>query len=221
MSWDQISDYADAFIADDFDRRDMSYLNVDLNKFNETAKQINSHDFKMYDNTSKISQITVSPIMNQILTYMRIQMDGKLGPKFVLLSAHDTNIVVTLNFLKKALNLEKLIFTNIVFASNIIIELNVDDNNTYSINIVHNDVLIYNNSIDKFNSSIAKFTVSEKEINSFCYFPEGGSDPNNIIYYIILSCLSLVIIGLVIFLIKILNRNTVCKKTDGSLETIV
>ena len=215
LTWGQISSYNDAFAADDFDKRDLTYLNVDLIKFNETAKQVNSQYYKMFDNTSLISRITVTPIIYQILTYMRIQMDGLIGPKMVIFSAHDINIMYTLNFLKIALKLDNLFFTNIVFAANIIFELNVaDDNVTYSINIIYNDNVIYNDSLDLFNSSFVSYAASDIEINNFCLLEESKFKADNLFYYIILVTLILVIIGLIIFLLKMLELNEDAKNDD-------
>ena len=215
--WEQLCDISDSFLADDFDKRNLNYLNVDLLKFNETVKQINSLDFKIYDNSSVIGKITLTPIIKQILTYMQMRINGKSGPKAVLMSAHDTNIVVTLNFLKDSLKLNNFTFTNINFASNVIIELNNNEtDNTNKIRILYNDVEIYNEDINNFNTSVNGYFANETEISNFCNDPiNENTRLSPTIYWIIIGTLIAIITILAILLIKISKQTKTASDDDS------
>jgi len=211
--WSKICDYSDAFISDDFEKRDMNYLSVDLNKFNESAKVINGLDFKIFDNTSIVSKVTVTPTVRQMISYMNTQIKGTSGPKMVLFSAHDTNIVLWLNFLKSALNLTDLHFNNIVFASNVVLELNKnDDSDSYYVNVVYNGNQIYNNTFEIFSRDVSAFYSTEADYQKVCGSSEKEEPKSNrTIYIVVISILSFLIVVLLFILVKLVKNN----KTEG------
>ena len=211
--WSQICDYSDAFISDDFEKRDLNNLSVDLNKFNESAKVINGLDFKIFDNTSIIAKVTVTPTVRQMISYMNTQIKGSSGPKMVLFSAHDTNIVLWLNFLKSALNLTDLHFTNIVFASNVILELNKnDDSDSYFVNVLYNGNQIYNNTLESFSRDVSAFYSTEADYQTVCGSSEKEEPKSNrTVYIVVISILSFLIVALLFILVKLIRNN----KTEG------
>lgn len=213
VKWSQICDYSDAFISDDFEKRDMNYLGVDLNKFNESAKRINGLDFKAFDNTSIVAKVTVTPTIRQLINYMNYQIKGSTGPKMVLFSAHDTNIVLWLNFLKSALNLTDLHFSNIVFASNVILELNKNDgSDSYFINVLYNDKLIYTNNFEKFSQDVTGYFSTDADYQTVCGSNENKEiKSNSTVYIVVISILSIIILALLFVLVKLLKNN----KTEG------
>lgn len=211
--WSQLCDYSDAFISDDFEKRDMNYLSVDLEKFNQSVKAINGLDWKIFDNTSIIAKVTVTPTVRQMISYMNTQIKGSSGPKMVLFSAHDTNIALWLNFLKSALNLTDLHFNNIVFASNVILELNKnDDSDSYYVNVLYNGNQIYNNTLESFTSDVSRFYSTEADYETVCGSSEKEEPKSNrTIYIVVISILSFLILALLFILVKLIKSN----KTDS------
>jgi len=103
----KIASISDTFIANDFEKRDLSNLGVNLTQFNETMKYINSLSWKAFDNSTDMSKLTMTPILKTITTQMSAHIAGSTSaPKAIIYSGHDTTILLMLNFLKKSLNLD-------------------------------------------------------------------------------------------------------------------
>ena len=154
---------------------------------------------------------------------MNIQIKGKSGPKFVLLSAHDTNIVLILNFLKASLKLDNFTFTNIEFASNVLVELNKNESsNNYYLKIVYNDQEIYSDDFDKFVSNIEKYYASSTDLKNLCGDEIEQSNVDTatlVIYWVIIASLILLITALIINLSKI-TKNPNISEVRESMDTV-
>jgi len=210
----KIASISDTFIANDFEKRDLSNLGVNLTQFNETMKYINSLSWKAFDNSTDMSKLTMTPILKTITTQMSAHIAGSTSaPKAIIYSGHDTTILLMLNFLKKSLNLDYN-FTNIVFASNIFIELNKNDNGTYSVRVLHNDNEIYNGNFDNFNSGVVSFQMSDAGINDFCN-PNNGV---NVLYFLIAA---IVLFVLCVVLIVVLCFQCAKKNNRTGTEALM
>ena len=222
QSWVNLNDIADAFLANDFDKRDLNYLNVDLSKLNETVLNLKSLKFKIYDNTSIVGKVTMSPILKQLLVYMHLQIKGgeisNSGPKFVLYSGHDTTVLLMLNFLKASLKLENFTFTYIEYAANVIIELNQNETNKIlSIRILYNNKEIYNDEMTNFENKVKDYYATNKEINIICGIEISSSFQIKIFIFGVLIS---IIIFLIIHLTQII-KNTHEKEKELSSDTMI
>ena len=156
-----------------------------------------------------------------------MRINGTTGPKAVLFSAHDTNIVLLLNFLKAGLKLDNFSYTNIEFASNVVIELNnIEANDTNLIKILYDDEEIYNDDYNQFLISAENYFASSIEKTNICGFEnKADREETNIknisssffwiyMYPAIIFILILVNIALFICIFKIKKSHRNCCKIN-------
>jgi hypothetical protein len=216
QDFDSVARFTDNFVCAFFDQRELASLkklveieslyNVSLN-----FQRLQHFEVGWGDEDSYSARIVISPVLKRLFKYFDNIISSDKGflaslndPKFVMYSAHDTNIAQMLVTLNKGLDI-KFKEKNIPFASNIIIEFSQDDiDNNYIIEIFYNGEVIYKDSYNQFLSRMNSILVSDEEINTFCNLRKRSSI--YIFYGITIICLAsfsfILIIALIICFIK-------------------
>ena len=179
-------DFCDVFLSIYFDENNyyllkkISKYGKDLNKIKETCDDFLYKQFIYIRNggiAEKNPLISISPIINKIITWMKLKANNKNNfhtdleqPKFVIFCGHDSNLFQMQTFLKICFNIE---VEKTEFASTQLMELR-KYGNEYYIEIYYNNKLKMNISLEVFEQRINEHILSENEIKSLCY-NEGNS----------------------------------------------
>ena len=173
----------------------ISKYGKNINKIKETCDDFLYKQFIYIRNggiAEKNPSISISPIINQIITWMKsrsyINNNFKTNynePKLVIYSAHDSNLFQMQAFLKICFNIE---VEKTEFASTQLMELRKYGNEFY-VEIYYNDKLKMNITLKEFEQRINENVLSEKEINHLCY-----NEGNNFIKFMYILIFILIII---------------------------
>ena len=194
-------DFCDVFLSIYFDEsryyllQKISKYGKNIDKIKETCDDFLYKQFIYIRNggiAEKNPSISISPIINQIITWMKsrsyINNNFKTNynePKLVIYSAHDSNLFQMQAFLKICFNIE---VEKTEFASTQLMELRKYGNEFY-VEIYYNDKLKMNITLKEFEQRINENVLSEKEINHLCY-----NEGNNFIKFMYILIFILIII---------------------------
>ena len=193
--------FCDVFLSIYFDEsryyllQKISKYGKNIDKIKETCDDFLYKQFIYIRNggiAEKNPSISISPIINQIITWMKsrsyINNNFKTNynePKLVIYSAHDSNLFQMQAFLKICFNIE---VEKTEFASTQLMELRKYGNEFY-VEIYYNDKLKMNITLKEFEQRINENVLSEKEINHLCY-----NEGNNFIKFMYILIFILIII---------------------------
>ena len=193
--------FCDVFLSIYFDEsryyllQKISKYGKNIDKIKETCDDFLYKQFIYIRNggiAEKNPSISISPIINQIITWMKsrsyINNNFKTNynePKLVIYSAHDSNLFQMQAFLKICFNIE---VEKTEFASTQLMELRKYGNEFY-VEIYYNDKLKMNITLKEFEQRINENVLSEKEINHLCY-----NKGNNFIKFMYILIFILIII---------------------------
>ena len=162
--WTFLNTFLDTVLCDVFDNRNLSALNVDSAELKKRAIDGNALLFKVLDHSHEIASIGIPPIIEEINKFYTKQINREKGPKVFIYFAHDSTVSIFLNYLIKAgLTIESFSYSNIEFASNIIIEFSLE-NDCYYTSIYYNKKLIFKNKTstpNPLNSSFLETTTTD------------------------------------------------------------
>ena len=207
-------------------------------------EELLNDSFKFFDldlignginNDSEICLYSMSPIFDRILKWINLKIEkDKNGdfnytnydlPKFVMFSAHDSTCAVFMGFMRDIFGAET---RYPYFATNINLELYLDDNKYY-IEYIINDESILNITYNDFVGNLTQKMKTMDEVNKFCEFTKDEPEPekekekdkdednDDAIYLwvnIALGIISVILLGIIIFTIK--KKNI----TGSSVENI-
>jgi len=140
--WDSLEEFCDAFTCSDVDKRDLTYLNVDLVKMRKSVKYCNTLMWKDYDKHLEIADVIIKPVLREVANYINNAATGKKGPKVLIYFAQDLSIATLITYLKQKFNHSNFHHDDIPFASNILFEVRKENNGSFSVSIFYNDKLV-------------------------------------------------------------------------------
>jgi len=148
--WISMKRFCDAFICSFYDQRNLSYLNVDIEKMRKTIRDCYGLSYKDYDETSEIANNIMVPVLDVVNQYIKKKVEGKQGPKLLLYFAHDKNIAALVSYAKKKLGQLDYNLYGVPFASSITIEIRRRDNGSISVGIFWNEdqIILYEPVLD-------------------------------------------------------------------------
>ena len=213
--YETVYSFMDNFICSYFDKREFPNLQkiVNLDQLYTQAIEflrLDMFEVNYGDQEGYSARVTMSAIIRKLYYYFDniISFDhsnlSKLDdPKFVMYSAHDTNIVQMLITINQGLKLN-IPYDFPVFASSLIFEFSNDHITSYNIEIFYNGISLYKDKYTNFQIKINSVLISSNDINSFCAFTKESSiNSYFIIAIIILGIFSIILmIALTIFYIK-------------------
>lgn len=140
-------EFCDSFISDDFEGKDLSFLNTDFVSLRQDIKDCNSLNWKIYDIVVN-QKSKVPSFLPRLKNYIRLRLNKQAGPKAVILFAHDSTISSLLHYLRLT-NLTKKDFSlsNIEYASSVSMEVIEEKDKSLVLVIKFNQKEIYRGSI--------------------------------------------------------------------------
>ncbi len=215
----------DTFVSDYTEGKELKIftkVGIDLVAFNQTAYEflkIDILDVGFGDDGYKLATMSMSPTALSIINWMdtRIENDikgldynGFPSPKFVMYSAHDTNMAGIQTYIKAVFNNTQLYYTP--FASSIFFELYRKDNltnlsvNDYSVLVIYNDITLFELPYSQFKNFIQEKSYSSKQIAEFCGFPNDDQTKSGVNFFLIMTIiLAVICISLAVYIV-ILHR---------------
>ena len=219
MKYDNLVKFCDAITCAHFDRRDLSFLNVNSSLINNECQQLMKLDkyyVSLQSEENLISNMAMTPIMNKFLLYLdsliklenKKILDSAEYSKFSLYSTMASNIALYQSFFTHALKLKKNL-EYIPFGSNILIEFHkldktpeIADDSHFYIQIYYNEEILYNDNYMKFKKAISPLLVDSFQIDEFC----GFSDNSGFYYLIAIIILAFISLGLGIWILLLLFK---------------
>lgn len=219
--------FADAYIANYFEGNDVA---KDKALF-ENLSDFYYHDISegIYgDSEAKLARINKSKVLRNLIQYLNYRSNPKnteyttANPKMVLYTWHDVDISEIMQVLNYAFPENKMDFMA-TYSSFLNFELNVDADKKYTVSVVMNAKQMFEHPLDKFITQLEKVLLSDKEITDFCGLGSKANDntqtsePSNTPYIIAISIISVVIVGLLVFIIV----SCIKRKNEGNIEVNV
>ena len=179
--YETVYSFMDNFVCSYFDKREFPNLQkiVNLDQLYTQAIEflrLDMFEVNYGDQEGYSARVTMSAIIRKLYYYFDniISFDhsnlSKLDdPKFVMYSAHDTNIVQMLITINQGLKLN-IPYDFPVFASSLIFEFSNDHITSYNIEIFYNGISLYRDTYTNFRNNLNTVLISSNDINSFCSF---------------------------------------------------
>ena len=178
-----------------------------LTNFSQEFIELKSKQIQANDSNNEIALSSSSVLLRKILNYMDNIINYDINninnysiPKFLLLSAHDSSLIMMQDLLRFLFNLE-INFPS--FASCLFLELEKDNENNFFVNIVFNNKTLETIYYEDFKRTILEKTWSYYQTGIYCGFIKEDNKKNLILFsfYFIL-----------IFGIFFLSFQKICKK---------
>ena len=130
--------------------------------------KINNFCINYYDSIrgwSEINAYHFYTFFNALFKYMKDAIDGNGKTKMILIGGHDSSVSLLMDFFDGMNIINRTQFPH--YAFNIIIELR-EYNNLFYLEIYYNDILKYNQTLDKFKNILEKSKYND--MNNYCEY---------------------------------------------------
>ena len=130
--------------------------------------KINNFCINYYDSIrgwSEINAYHFYTFFNALFKYMKDAIDGIGKIKMILIGGHDSSVSLLMDFFDGMNIINRTQFPH--YAFNIIIELR-EYNNLFYLEIYYNDILKYNQTLDKFKNILEKSKYND--MNNYCEY---------------------------------------------------
>ena len=220
--WNKTNIYyiGDNFISDYFDGREMSKIRktgINMENFYDTSINIAFTDTYYWEfgiPATKTVYVTVSPIMSNLLNYMkmRINLDknGKSdkiiasSPKFVIISGHDTSLAPVDIFMYSVFNVN---YEPATYAASQIFEL-WKNGTKYYVNYVVNQEIKATFDFEEFYKKVKEKIYNKDEVNHICF---GGEKSEMNSYKTIFTVFIVTIVILILVLVIMIIQHMIIK----------
>lgn len=221
--------FSDAYIANYYEGNKDVAADQD---FFEKLSDYYYHDISegIYgDPEAKLARINKSKVLRNLIKYLRFRSDPKspadyttANPKMVLYTWHDVDISEIMQVLNYAFIKDIKVKKDFMatYASFLNFELIVDDSKQYTVSVVMNAVVMFKYPLEEFISKVEAVLLTDKEITEFCGIQAKSKsnteveEPSNTPYIIAISILSVLILGLLIYIVG----SCIQRKNTGNIE---
>ena len=195
--------------------------------------KLNFRDWIAGDEDRTLPTLEVSKLMREFIYYMKQRVDADIAkdnitikledysrPKMMMISGHDSTISMLEMFFAKIFdnNDANHFYKYPKFATQIALEVVTDDSidsknkkySDYIIKYYFNDQFILERTMDEFIKSVEPALWSDEKIDEYCGFVNEAESSSELYLYlmIIFSCLTLIFLVVIVFLIiKLANQN--------------
>lgn len=199
ITFELIHSMGDAIIADDRDNRELQSLlrkGLDVGSIYSGLKAIVEEemlsDFSKDGGEVYVPRLVNTNFFKRVIRQFNQVANKETELRYVIHSAHDTDVSILSNFLNYTLNAD-LHYPE--FASMINIELYQLEHSNFTVRIIFDDFELYEDSLENFTAKVEKAIFTSEEVTSFCAYDDFTLD---MILKIIIICLSVVIFVLII-----------------------
>ena len=217
--------YADTYIADDRDKRELKILKEQfhfnesdfktLEKYSKEYLDMDYFDTNYPKDHPEISTMAFSYTFHSIINWMENAKKGKESNnknyiKYVIYSAHDSSIGALENFMENNFN-TKAEYSE--FAESRFFELYKDDNGVYKVRYLKGDSLEpkVDMEFNEFKKKINADTWSDEKVGEYCHFIKESKKETSI-FFIVMICLAGVNAVFLIILIILFAKKNKYKK---------
>ena len=145
---------------------------------NNTMNRINNFCVKYYDSIrgwNEKNGYHFYTFFNQLFKYMKNSIEGKGKLKMIMIGGHDSSVDILMNYFDGMKIIKRTEYPT--YAFNIVLELR-KYNNKFYIEIYYNDILKYNQTLEKFKNTLDKSKYSD--LNNYCKNFDGDKNIKNI-----------------------------------------